>query len=54
VNHDNMLNVNDVTTLIAYILGTTADVCTTCGNVNGDNDINVADVTTLIAIILNQ
>ena len=54
VNHDNMLNVNDVTSLIAYILGTTADVCTICGNVNGDNDINVADVTTLIAIILNQ
>lgn len=54
VNHDNVLNVNDVTSLIAYILGTTADVCATCGNVNGDNDINVADVTTLIAIILNQ
>lgn len=54
VNHDNMLNVSDVTSLIAYILSSTADVCTSCCNVNGDNDINVADVTTLIAIILNR
>ena len=54
VNHDNVLNVNDVTMLIAYILGNPSDVCTICGNVNGDDNINVADVTTLISFILNQ
>ena len=54
VNHDDVLDVLDVTLLIGYILDTPADVCTDCADVNGDEEIDVADVTSLIAIILNS
>lgn len=54
VDHSGNVNVNDVTTLIAYILGNNDTACPACGDVDGNGDINVADVTTLIAIILNS
>ena len=54
VNHDNTLDVSDVTLLIAYILGNDVDICTRCANANGDDTIDVADVTAMIAIILNN
>ncbi len=54
VNHDGYVNVNDVTLLIAYILGNDDTACAVCGNVNGDENINVTDVTELIAKILNS
>ena len=55
VNHDNMVDVDDVTLLISYVLGTPAGTfCTECGNVNQSGAIDVDDVTLLISIILNQ
>ena len=55
VNHDNMVDVDDVTLLISYVLGAPAGTfCTECGNVNQSGAIDVDDVTLLISIILNQ
>ena len=56
VNHDHVVNVSDVTLLIAYILGADETCCPICGNVNPDEQgvINVADVTVLIKKILEQ
>lgn len=54
VNHDNNVNVSDVTLLIAYLLGSPVDVCTTCADVNGDDGITVSDVTRIISAILSQ
>ena len=54
VNHDNTVDVNDVTMLISYILGSTQDICTVCGDINGDQSIDVSDVTTVIAVILGN
>ena len=54
VNHDNNVNVSDVTLLIAYLLGSPVDVCTTCADVNGDDGITVSDVTRVISAILSQ
>ena len=54
VNCDNNVDVADVTTLIAYILGNDPHpINMDAANVNGDQDIDVADVTTLISIILS-
>lgn len=56
VNHDHVVNVSDVTLLIAYILGADETCCPICANVNPDEQgvINVADVTVLIKKILEQ
>ena len=54
VNHDGFVNVTDVTSLIAYILGNSDDICTICGDINGDSLFNVSDVTSLISIILGK
>ena len=54
VNHDHQVNVSDVTTLIAHILGSADDICTVCGDIDGNTDINVSDVTRLISIILGN
>ena len=54
VNHDNFVDVNDVTMVISHILGTSVDICPICANVNGDDAIDVADVTTIITIILSS
>jgi hypothetical protein len=54
VNHDHVIDVNDVTMVIAYALGSSVDICTTCGNVNGDDSIDISDVTAVISIVLNQ
>lgn len=55
VNHDHMLDVDDVALIIAYVLGKNAgSFCTECGNVNQTGGIDVDDVTTLIRMILNQ
>ena len=52
VNHDGMVGIEDVTTLIDYILGNTGDICDTCADVSGDGLIGIADVTGIIDIIL--
>ena len=53
VNHDNSVNIADVTTLIDYLLGT-GDVCPICADVNMDQAINIADVTALIDKLLSN
>ena len=52
VNHDETVDIDDVTALIAYILGNGTDICVECANVNGTGAIDIDDVTRLISIIL--
>ena len=54
VNHDDDVNIADVTKLIDYLLGIQTDVCLDCADVNGDEDINIADVTFLIDLLLGN
>ncbi|MBR6948013.1 MAG: hypothetical protein IKH53_08685, partial [Muribaculaceae bacterium] len=51
VNHDGSVNINDVTELIDYLLGT-ADICIICADVNSDNEVSIGDVTALIDLLL--
>ena len=55
VNHDDIIDVSDVTSLIASILGTDNSCCPICGNVDQDANgtLDVLDVTMLISLILN-
>ena len=53
VNHDGMVGIEDVTTLIDYILiGQAIELCETCADINGDSRIDISDVTALIDRIL--
>ena len=54
VNHDDDVNIADVTKLIDYLLDNQTDVCLDCADVNGDEDINIADVTFLIDLLLGN
>ena len=55
VNHDEVLNISDVTTLINYLLTDDAtDVCLDCADVNGDTVISISDVTDLISLLLTN
>ena len=55
VNHDQKINVTDVTALITIILQSDYTLgCPICGDLTGEGDINVTDVTTLITKILNN
>ena len=55
VNHDNAVDVADVTLMISYILGLNPDgFYTTEANCDGAGSIDVSDVTALINMILNQ
>ena len=52
-NEDGAVNVNDITTIINYILGKNpAPFNFNNANVNGDNKVDVLDITALINIIL--
>ena len=53
VNHDEAVNISDVTALIDYLLGS-GSVCEICANVNGDEGINISDVTALIDKLLSN
>ena len=53
VNHDQVVDVNDVTMVIGYILGSDVEICTICADVFEDNEVDVADVTAIIEIILS-
>ena len=53
VNHDEAVNIGDVTALIDYLLGS-GSVCEICANVNGDEGINISDVTALIDMLLSN
>ena len=52
VNHDNDVNINDVTDLIAYVLGNPTTICPDCADVYPDGQVNINDVTQLIAVVL--
>ena len=53
VNHDNHVDIDDVTLLIDYILkGLDEDACSTCADVDGMGGIDIDDVTRLIDIVL--
>ncbi len=54
VNHDGIVSVLDVTTLIDYLLGGGSDICEICSDVNGDNSISVIDVTTLVDELMSN
>ena len=54
VNHDNMIGIEDVTTLIDYLLGNITDICEICADVNDDDMIGISDVTSLIDVILGN
>ena len=55
VNHDEVINIDDVTALINYLLtereGT---VCTICADVDGSGSISIDDVTELIHLLLTS
>ncbi len=53
VNHDGMVNVNDATILIDYLLGADVTICEECADFNGDTAVSVADVTALIDWLLS-
>ena len=53
VNHDEAVNIFDVTTLIDYLLNDQTEICHDCADVNGDGVINIADVTSLIDVLLS-
>jgi hypothetical protein len=53
VNGDGVVNVSDVTALIAFILGNDVVINEQAADMSGDGTLNVADVTQLISYILN-
>ena len=52
VDHDGVVNISDVTTLIDLLLGSAGDACGICADVDGDGEINIADVARLIDLLL--
>ena len=54
VNHDGEVDINDVTAMIAYVLGTSSaeDCCPVCADVNNDNEVDINDVTDTISYVL--
>ena len=55
VNHNGTVGIEDVTTLIDYILTNGGvDICDICADVNEDSRIDIADVTALIDLILSN
>ena len=53
VNHDGVVGIADVTTLIDMILGNGTG-CEICGELDGNEGIGIGDVTTLIDLILGN
>jgi hypothetical protein len=53
VNHDDVVDIDDVTALISRVLGS-GTVCEICGDVNKDSNIDIDDVTSLINIVLGN
>jgi len=51
VNHDNNIDIDDVTALISHVLGA-GTVCPICGNVDQEGDIDINDITALINLVL--
>ena len=53
VNHDGVVNISDVTTLIDMQLGN-GEGCEICADITGDGVVNISDVTTLIDMQLGN
>ncbi len=53
VNHDGVVNISDVTTLIDMQLGN-GQGCEICADITGDGVVNISDVTTLIDMQLGN
>lgn len=51
VNHDGVVDINDVTEVIAKVLGTEG-CCTICADVDGNNEVDINDVTDMINFVL--
>ena len=54
VNHDGVIDIDDVTNLINAVLGYANNVCPVCANVTGDGNIDIDDVTALINKVLGN
>ena len=54
VNHDETVDIEDVTALIAYVLGNDNGICTICANVDGAGGIDIEDITALISKVLGN
>lgn len=52
VNMDGNVDINDVTTLIDYLLGSGITIDTVAADLDGDNGITINDVTALIDLLL--
>ena len=53
VNHDQTVNINDVTALIDYLLGSENGGCGICADMDGDTIVMITDVTALIDRLLS-
>ena len=54
VNHDGRVSIDDVTTIINYLLSSSVPTCPICADVDKDGRINISDVTSLINILLSH
>ena len=54
VNHDQSVDINDVTALISYVLGQGNTICMTCADVTANGYIDINDVTALINLVLGM
>ena len=55
VNHDEAINITDVTLLIASLMDEGGNaVCPICADLNDDGIVNITDVTLLINLVLNN
>lgn len=54
VNHDNTVNIKDVTDLIDSLLNESTNFCEICADVKADGVVNIADVTALIDYLLGS
>lgn len=52
VNHDNTVDIEDVTMLISLVLGLDNSACPVCAHVDSDDSIDINDITTLISMVL--
>ena len=52
VNHDNKVDIDDVTMLIDSVLGKPSGICEVCADLDGNNKVDIDDVTAAITIVL--
>ena len=54
VNHDDTIDIEDVTMLISLVLGIDNSGCPLCANVDQEGGIDINDITALISIVLGN